>query len=167
MKNGLVRSFSCALVAAMVLALATALPCSARELRTIGTLWVPEFEITAGLPVLSLSHLTETGPHGGIGLEPIRLTRRIDAGSPALFEAMTSGRRLATVQVRIQASRHQPQVDYTLGDAVIIEYKVAPLADAPGLVETISLRPARLRMDVTTARGTVGTCFDFGQRSAC
>lgn len=157
-------AFALALVSALV---PGARPACAREFRTIGTLWVPEIESVRGLPVVSFSQLSDTGSRGAPWLQPLRLTKRLDAGSPLLLEAMAMGRRLQTVQVRLQASGAQPQVDWTLSDVVVVAHEVGPAKNDPTIYETISLRPARMRMDVSTASGTVGTCWDWAQRRPC
>ncbi|MFM8410236.1 MAG: type VI secretion system tube protein Hcp [Alphaproteobacteria bacterium] len=160
------RLASAMLVAAALLLLPLRMA-HARELRTIGTLWVPEFDAIRGLPRVSFSELSETGPRGGAWLQPLRLVKRLDAGSPLLLETMTSGRRLQTVQVRLHAVGSQPQIDWTLTDVVLVGHEIAPGKSDPAIYETVSLRPARMRMDVTTESGTIGTCWDWAQRKPC
>jgi len=155
---------SLSLVAALSLASSPAL---ARELRTVGTFWVPELETVRGLPIVSFAQLSDAGTRGAAWLQPLRLVKRLDAGSPLLLETLASGRRLQTVQVRLHASGSQPQVDWTLTDVSIVEHEVGPVKNDPAIYETISMRPAKMRMDVTTPSGTVGTCWDWGQRRPC
>lgn len=171
--RSLARSSSsfCAALLALVVA-ATAHAAGPKPIGTITFVGRPDL---TGIPIVDLQWAARNaftfGGGGGSGgskasFDDFRITKLLDAASPALLELTVKGVPVDSVRVDVTL-RRGTTASYVLS-AVVITANDRHLADGAGpVLQDITLAAAAISETIVSPGGTVTTCYDVALSKAC
>jgi hypothetical protein len=158
-----------------VLALLTLLPsvpALAAGPKTIGTATFVGRPDLTNLPIVDFQWAVHNGPtmlgSGGgsskAAADPFRITKLLDAASPALLDLTVRGVHIE--QVRIDVTLRRGTTATYLLSTVVASADERRLTGGTAL-QDIGLTATTIEEIVVSPGGTVSTCFNFGTSSAC
>ena len=169
--RALTRFMSLAAALVAVLAAATAHAAGPKPIGTVTFVGRPDL---AAIPIVDLQWAAlNTVSFGGSGtavgkasFDDFRITKLLDAASPALLELTVKGTTVAEVRIDI-ALRRGTTASYVLS-TVFITANDRHLADGAGpILQDITLTARAITETIVSPGGTVTTCFDVASSKSC
>ena len=165
----------CSSLAAALLAVLVAATAHAAGPKPIGTITFVGRPDLAAIPIVDLQWAARnTASFGGgsgtavgkASFDDFRITKLLDAASPALLELLLKGTTVVEVRIDV-AVRRGTTASYVLSTAIITAND-RHLADGAGpILQDITLTARAISETVVSPGGTVTTCFDVALNKSC
>jgi type VI protein secretion system component Hcp len=156
------------------LALAAAATADAAGPRVIGTMSLQDHGDLQNLPVLAVQWAARStavvggggAGSGKIAFDPFVVTKSIDATSPALLALTFGGTHLPEVRIDVTI-RRGVTATYELSDVLIVGNDRHARDGGGPLLQDLSLSAGAIRETVTSAGGTLTSCFSVKTNRDC
>ena len=156
-----------------LLALAAAATAHAAGPKVIGTMSLQDHADLQDLPVFAVQWAARDAVAGGggagsgkVSFDPFVVTKSIDATSPALLALTFGGTHVPEVRIDVTI-RRGVTATYELADVQIVgNERRAPDGGGP-LLQNLSFSAGAIRETVTSAGGTLTSCFSLKTNRDC
>lgn len=162
-----------AVLASLGVCLALATPVAAAGPKPIGTMTIADQPGLAGTAIVAYqwaAKLIAGAGGGGVGgklvFDPFRVTKLVDATSPALLRLTFGGTQIAEVRIDVPL-RRGTTASYVLSDVIITENDRHTAENGGQSLQTLSFQAGRIRETVVSPGGTVTSCWSVETNEAC